>query len=83
MKGRNPMALVAGIDGCPSGRLCLVKDITKGEVVARILPNISELLNLTPRPDAVMVDVPIGLPNAGSRSIARNRKPGEWSGRPW
>jgi predicted RNase H-like nuclease len=62
------MPIVAGIDGCPSGWLCLVKDMTTGKVVAHILPKIDELLNLCPRPDVVMVDVPIGLPDAGSRS---------------
>jgi len=62
-----PMAVVAGIDGCPSGWLCLTKDLATGTVQARILNSISDLLALAPRPEVVMVDVPIGLTDAGPR----------------
>ena len=30
------MAVVAGIDGCPSGWLCLTKDLATGTIQARI-----------------------------------------------
>ena len=61
------MAGVAGIDGCPCGWLCLIKDLPTGTVQARVLANISDLLALDPRPEAVVVDVPIGLTDAGPR----------------
>lgn len=61
------MAIVVGIDGCPFGWLCLIKDLASGTVQARILGGISELLALDPKPDLVMVDVPIGLTDAGPR----------------
>lgn len=61
------MAIVAGVDGCPAGWLCLTKDLTTGAVTACILPNIAALLALAPRPTVVMVDVPIGLTDAGAR----------------
>ena len=61
------MAVVAGIDGCPSGWVCLTKDLSTGTVQARILATISGLLTLDPRPEVVMVDVPIGLTDAGPR----------------
>jgi len=61
------MAVVAGIDGCSTGWLCLTKDLSTGVVRARILSHISQLLELTPRPKVAMVDIPIGLTVAGPR----------------
>lgn len=61
------MAVVAGIDGCPAGWLCLTKDLSTGAVQARILVSISDLLRLAPRPEVVLVDVPIGLTATGPR----------------
>lgn len=61
------MAVVAGIDGCPCGWLCLTKDLSTGVVQARILCSITDLLAMDPRPEVVMVDVPIGLTDTGSR----------------
>jgi len=62
------MTVVAGIDGCPAGWLCLTKHLSTGRVQARILPTIGALLDLRPRPQVVMVDMPIGLPDAGPRA---------------
>jgi predicted RNase H-like nuclease len=64
---QTPMVVVAGIDGCPAGWLCLTKDLCTGAVQARILTSISDLLGLAPGPELVMVDVPIGLTAAGPR----------------
>jgi predicted RNase H-like nuclease len=61
------MAVIAGIDGCQCGWVCLTKDLTTGTIKARIFANIGELLTLDPRPEIVMVDVPIGLTDAGPR----------------
>ena len=61
------MAIVAGIDGCVSGWLCVIKDMATGSVVARILPSIGALLTLDPRAEVVTVDIPIGLTDSGPR----------------
>ncbi len=61
------MAVVAGIDGCVDGWLCLTKDVATGKVDAHILARIDGILLLNPRPDIVTVDVPIGLTDAGLR----------------
>ena len=61
------MKIVAGIDGCHEGWLCLVKDLISNEVSLHILTNISGLLSLEPKPDVITVDIPIGLPDLGSR----------------
>jgi predicted RNase H-like nuclease len=67
-EGDSPMPIVAGIDGCPKGWLCLTKDLATGKVQARIFKGIEHLLSLKPRPDLVMIDVPIGLTDAGPRA---------------
>ena len=61
------MTVVAGIDGCPFGWLCLTKDLATGMVRARILPSIRDLLTLESKPEVVMVDLPIGLMDSGPR----------------
>ena len=61
------MVVVAGVDGCPSGWLCVLKDLGTGTIVARILARIDDVLMLIPRPVVLMVDVPIGLTDAGPR----------------
>src|SRR5882724_5840186 len=61
------MEVVAGLDGCPVGWLCLTRDLATGKVCACIFSNIGELSTLDPRPDVVMVDVPIGLTDSGAR----------------
>jgi predicted RNase H-like nuclease len=68
------MAVVVGIDGCPTGWLCLAKDLSTGGVQARILSSIGDLMALEPRPDVVMVDVPIGLTAAGPRKCDRDAR---------
>lgn len=61
------MTIVAGIDGCRSGWLCLTKDLATGAVQACILAGIRDLLALDPCPDVAMVDIPIGLTDTGPR----------------
>ena len=61
------MPVVSGIDGCPSGWVCLSKNLSSGVFRAQIISNIDELMRLDPRPDLALVDVPIGLTDAGPR----------------
>ncbi len=62
------MAVIAGIDGCRSGWLCIAKNLDTNEIAARILACIDDLLTLNPRPDVLTIDVPIGLTDAGARA---------------
>lgn len=55
------MTVVVGIDGCPSGWLCLTKDLDTGRILARILPSIRDLLTLHPRSEVAKVPYPIFL----------------------
>ena len=61
------MVVISGVDGCQSGWLCVTKNLVTMKIVARILTRIDEVLALTPRPDVLTVDIPIGLTDAGPR----------------
>lgn len=61
------MPLLAGIDGCPAGWVCVLLDPASGSLAARILSRIDDLLALTPAPGVVALDMPIGLPDSGPR----------------
>ncbi|MEY3137054.1 MAG: hypothetical protein RL580_786 [Pseudomonadota bacterium] len=62
------MIVVAGIDGCSAGWLCLTRDKLAGTVSLHLLPHIGDLLSLVPTPHIVAIDVPIGLPESGQRA---------------
>jgi predicted RNase H-like nuclease len=62
------MTVVAGIDGCRGGWLCLVHDRSTHSIRSHILTRIGEFRSLRPRPDAAFIDIPIGLPDAGPRT---------------
>lgn len=61
------MAVIAGLDGCKGGWLCLTQDLSTSIIEGRILRQIEEVLLLKPRPQVLAVDVPIGLTDHGSR----------------
>ncbi len=58
------MAIVAGIDGCPTGWVCVSLDTETRAVTVQILSHIEAIL---PTFAIAMIDIPIGLPNAGAR----------------
>ncbi len=61
------MSVIAGIDGCSEGWLCVARDLGLDRFEARVLAGISEIAAFTPRPDIVMLDIPIGLARSGPR----------------
>jgi predicted RNase H-like nuclease len=61
----NPV--VAGIDGCKAGWICLQRDHSS-TIQATLLNSIDELLMLKVRPEIVLIDIPIGLPQMGQRA---------------
>jgi predicted RNase H-like nuclease len=68
------MALLAGVDGCPGGWLCVMSDTEFGFRSATIYPSADELLTAQPRPVVLSVDMPIGLPETGVRSCDTRAK---------
>lgn len=64
--------IVAGVDGCRGGWLCVSGDPSQpARLDARLLATPDELVHLTPRPDCIGVDIPIGLPESGPRACDR------------
>ncbi len=61
------MTLIAGIDGCPAGWICLVENLDTGEIYSSLYRTARELVYQSPSPDLMMIDIPIGLPEAGHR----------------
>jgi predicted RNase H-like nuclease len=59
--------VLAGIDGCKDGWVCVFKDASTGALSVRVINRVAELLDPGMRPDIAMIDIPIGLPDSGSR----------------
>ena len=68
------MALVAGVDGCPGGWLCVIFDTDIGFRDVIIYSSADEMLDLEPKPSALAVDMPIGLSEAATRSCDKLAK---------
>jgi predicted RNase H-like nuclease len=68
------MPILAGIDGCKAGWLCVIRDTTTGRIQVHLLPHIRELLALKPGPNIIAIDIPIGLPDSGPRNCDREAR---------
>ena len=66
---------VAGVDGCPSGWLCVTRMHASGELTASIADSFSSLLD-GPAKDAaiIAVDMPIGLPDLPGRACEKEAR---------
>ena len=61
------MTRLAGVDGCRGGWLCILKDTETGAVTAEVFGSARELFSQEPAPAVLTIDIPIGLPEEGSR----------------
>jgi len=61
------MAIVAGVDGCKAGWLCVAKDLDTGLITSAVFSNAQILLQQKPEPLIIAVDIPIGLTEVGPR----------------
>jgi predicted RNase H-like nuclease len=59
--------VLIGVDGCPGGWLA-VREWPNNRVDAQVYGSFNELLTHLPSPAAIAIDIPIGLPDAGSRT---------------
>jgi predicted RNase H-like nuclease len=60
----------AGADGCKAGWLCVTRDAA-GRLDSACFATAEALLAQRPRPDALGLDIPIGLPERGARECDR------------
>lgn len=64
--------VIAGVDGCRGGWLCITGDPWQpAGLQARLLDAPDELAGLTPVPECIGVDIPIGLPDGEPRACDR------------
>lgn len=63
----NKMAIVAGVDGCKTGWLCVAKDLDTGLITSAVFSNAQLLLQQEQEPSIIAVDIPIGLTEIGAR----------------
>jgi predicted RNase H-like nuclease len=61
------MTILAGVDGCPFGWLCITKDLNSGFIKSQVFSSATELFDQNPQPQIFAIDIPIGLPDAGRR----------------
>lgn len=61
------MAIVAGVDGCKTGWLCVAKDLDTDLTTSAVFSNAQLLLQQEPEPSIIAIDIPIGLTENGSR----------------
>src|SRR5205809_82698 len=59
--------MVAGVDACRGGWLCLSRPETNGTITSVVHESAAALLGREPRPDVLAIDIPIGLCNLGVR----------------
>jgi predicted RNase H-like nuclease len=61
------MTWLAGIDGCPAGWIVAFVRLDNPEVRIRIVQSFADVVTADERPQFIVVDIPIGLPESGSR----------------
>lgn len=61
------MSVLAGVDGCPAGWICIRKDLDSGALASQIYVVASDLFDHQPAPDVIAIDIPIGLSESQPR----------------
>ena len=61
------MSIIAGVDGCKAGWLCIKKNIDTGVVSSGVFSNAQSLIRQKPEPLVIAVDIPIGLMESDPR----------------
>ncbi len=61
------MALVTGIDGCKAGWIAITLETETGDLSHAVFPDGESLFAAMDVPQAIAIDIPIGLPESGAR----------------
>lgn len=61
------MPVVCGIDGCRKGWIVICKALESPHFFWQLCGHAMEFFHLTPFPSVIAIDIPIGLPERGSR----------------
>jgi len=62
------MRLICGADGCRKGWIAISKDLDSGQISWHLHQSASKLFYKEPLPQVIAIDIPIGLPDHGSRT---------------
>jgi len=62
------MPLICGADGCKGGWIAVVENLDASEISWRVVPTLRDLATGKSPPQIIALDVPIGLPDKGSRA---------------
>lgn len=62
------MTLICGADGCKGGWVAIEENLDTCEISWRVVPTLRELASSKSPPKIITLDVPIGLPDKGSRA---------------
>lgn len=62
------MAIICGADGCRGGWVVVEENSGAGDISCRVVPTIRALVDGKCPPQVIVLDVPIGLPEKGSRA---------------
>jgi predicted RNase H-like nuclease len=60
--------LAAGVDGCRAGWICLTRELGSRAIESACFESARALLSQRPSPDAIAIDIPIGLTGSGPRA---------------
>ena len=63
-----PAVSVVGVDGCRAGWLCVSRAALADGPRAEVVPDFARLLERFASAKSIAIDIPIGLPDAGSRT---------------
>jgi len=66
--------LAAGVDGCRAGWICVTRELGSQEIASACFESARALLSQRPFPDAIAIDVPIGLTDSGPRACDREAR---------
>src|SRR5262245_45193510 len=61
------MRVICGVDGRKGGWIAIYNDIDSGNIFWRTYDKASDLIFGVPTPEIIAIDIPIGLPDQGSR----------------
>lgn len=68
------MPLICGADGCRGGWVALVENLDTREISWRVVPTLRDLAIGKSPPQVIALDVPIGLPDEGSRACDKEAR---------
>jgi len=68
------MPLICGADGCKSGWVAIEENLDTHEVSWRVVPTLRDLATVKSPSQIIALDVPIGLPDKGSRACDKEAR---------